>query len=85
MADGEVAGERGECAFVEHVGHEAHVLDDHYLFAVADGHACRFLATVLERVEAEVGQVGDGLARRVHAEYAARLLRRVVRRDRRVL
>ena len=78
VADGEVAGERGQRAVVEHVGHEAHVLDDGDVLAVADRHARRLLAPVLQGVEAEVGQVGDRLARGVHAEDAARLLRRVV-------
>ena len=72
------AGERGEGALVEHVGHQAHVLDHGDVVAVADRHARRLLAPVLQGVEAEVGQVGDGLAGGVDAEDAARLLRRVV-------
>ena len=63
----------GERAVVEHVGHEAHVLDDGDRLAVADRHARRLLAAVLQGVEAEVGEVGDRLARGVDAEDAARL------------
>ena len=33
----------------------------------------RLLAAVLERVEPEVGQVGDRLVRGVHAEHATRV------------
>ena len=46
--------------------------------AVAHRHAGGLLAAVLQGVEAEVGQVGDGLAGGVHAEDAAGLLRGVV-------
>ena len=71
MADGEVALERRERAVVEDVGDEAHVLDDVDVLAVAHGHARRLLAAVLQGVEAEIGQVGDGLARRIDAEDPA--------------
>ena len=52
MADGEVAVERGEAALVEHLGDEAHVLDDGDGLAVAHRDAGRLLAPVLQRVEA---------------------------------
>ena len=55
MPDGEMAVEGGEPALVEHLGHEAHVLDDGDRLAVADGDARRLLAPVLERIEPEVG------------------------------
>ena len=51
MADGEVAVERREAALVEHLGDEAHVLDDGDGLAVAHRDAGRLLAPVLERVE----------------------------------
>ena len=78
VADGEVPRERGQRPVVEHVGDEAHVLDDGDVLVVADRHARRLLAAVLEGVEPEVGHVGDRLARCVDAEDAARLLGRVV-------
>ena len=74
VADREVAGERGEGAIVEGVGHEAHVLHDGERVPVAHGHARGLLATVLQCVEAEVGQVSDVLARRIDAEDPASLL-----------
>src|SRR5262249_25042771 len=73
VADREVAFEWCEPAFVEDLGDETHVLDDGDRLAVADRDAGGLLAAVLQRVEAEVRQVGDGLARRVDAEDAARV------------
>ena len=78
MADGEVALEGRQLALVEGVGDEAHLLDDHDRLAVAHRHARRLLASVLEGVEAGVGQMGDRLARRVHPKDAARLARAIV-------
>ena len=78
VADGHVAGEAAERPLVEDVGDQAHVLDDRDRPAVGHGDAGRLLAAVLQGVEPEVGQVGDRLAGGVHAEDAARLLRRVV-------
>ena len=75
VADGEVTGERGERAVVEHGGDEPLLLDDHDLVAVAHRHAGGLLPTVLEREQPEVGQLGDGLTRGVDAEDAARFLR----------
>ena len=46
--------------------------------AVADRHAGGLLAAVLQGVEAEVGQVGDGLIGGEDTEDAAGLLRGVV-------
>ena len=71
MPDREVALERGEPALVEHLGDEAHVLDDGDRLAVADRDAGRLLAPVLEREQAEIGEVGDRLAGGVDAEDAA--------------
>ena len=78
VADGEVPGEAGERAVVEHRGDQPLVLDDEHLRAVAHGHAGRLLPAVLQGEEAEVRQVSDGLAGSVDAEDAARLLRGVV-------
>ena len=63
VPDREVALQRGEAALVEHLGDEAHVLDDRDRLAVADRDAGRLLAAVLEREQPEVGEVGDRLAR----------------------
>ena len=70
MADGEVAVERNEVALVEDLGDEAHVLDHGDGLAVAHRDTSRLLPAVLEGVEAEIGEMGDGLTRRVHAEHA---------------
>ena len=78
VADGQVAGERGQGAVVEHVGDEAHVLDHGDRLAVAHGHAGRLLAPVLQGVQAEVGQVRDRLSRGVDPEHAAGFLGGVV-------
>ena len=71
MPDREVALERREAALVEHLRDEPHVLHDGDRLAVAHGDAGGLLAAVLQRVQAEVGEVGDGCAGRVHAEDAA--------------
>ena len=77
VADGEVAGQRGQAPVVEHVGDESHVLVDHDGLAVAHGHTGRLLATVLQGVQAEVGEVGHRLTRGVDPEDPARFLRGV--------
>ena len=74
MADREVALERLERGLVEDLGDQAHVLVDQDLAAVADRDAGRLLAAVLERVEAEVGELGDVLAGGPDAEDAAGVL-----------
>ena len=71
VADGEVALERGDAALVEHLGDETHVLRHGDGLAVAHRDAGRLLAPVLERIEAQIREVGDVLAGRVHAEHAA--------------
>ncbi len=71
VADREMAVERGEATLVEHLRHEAHVLDHGDRLAVTRRDPGRLLAPVLERVEPEIGEVRDGLARRVHAEDPA--------------
>ena len=78
MADGDVAAQRGEHGLVEHLGDQAHVLVHHDPGAVADRDAGRLLPPVLQRVQAEVGELGDFLARRPDAEYTTRVLRRPV-------
>ena len=74
VADGQVAAQRVEGRLVEDLRHQAHVLEDHDLGAVADRDAGGFLAAVLERVETEVGELGHLLARGPDAEDAAGVL-----------
>ncbi len=71
VTDGEVTLERGDAALVEHLGDESHVLRHGDGLAVAHRDAGRLLAPVLERIEAQIGEMGDVLAGRVHAEHAA--------------
>ena len=73
MADREVTVERCEAALVEHLRDETHVLDDRDGLAVADRDTGRLLAPVLQRVQAEVRQVGHRLPGGVHTEDAARV------------
>ena len=75
VADREVALERVERGLVEDLRDQPHVLVDQDLAAVADRDAGRLLAAVLQRVETEVGQLGDVLAGRPDAEDAARVAR----------
>src|SRR5215204_5429898 len=73
VPDGEVAFERGEASLVEHLGHEAHVLHDGDRLAVADGDPRRLLAAVLQREQAQIGQVSHRLPGGVDAENTARV------------
>ena len=73
VPDGEVAVEGREPALVEHLRDQAHVLRHRDGLAVAHRDAGRLLAPVLQRVEAQVGEVGDSLTRCVHAEHATRV------------
>ncbi len=56
MADGQVAVQAGQRPVAEHARHQALVLDHGEQLAVADGHAGRFLATVLEREKSQIGE-----------------------------
>ena len=78
VADGDVAVEVVERLLVEDLGHQPHLLDHVHLVAVADPDARRLLAAVLERVQPEVREVGDVLARVVDPEEAALLLHPLV-------
>jgi hypothetical protein len=71
VADGEVALERGDAPLVEHLGDQAHVLRHGDGLAVAHRDAGRLLAAMLQGIEAQIGEVGDVLTGRVHAEHAA--------------
>jgi hypothetical protein len=74
VADGHVAPEAGELPLVEDRGDEAHVLHHGDDVAVADRHAGRLLAPVLEGVEAIEGQVCHRAPRGVDPEDSARFL-----------
>ena len=78
MPYGQITLEAGQVALVENVGDEAHVLDNDDLGAVADCHARRLLAAVLQGVHAVERQVGHLAARGVDAENPTGLPRRVV-------
>src|SRR5205807_1139059 len=70
----DVAGQRLQRRLVEHLRDQAELLVDDDRRAVTDRHARGLLAPVLQRVHAEVGELGDGLAGRPHAEDAACVL-----------
>lgn len=74
MADRQVALERLQRGLVEDLRDQAHVLVDQDLAAVADRDAGRLLAAVLQRVETEVGQLGDVLPRSPDTEDATGVL-----------
>ena len=69
-----------ERRLVEDLRDQAHVLVDEDLPAVADRDAGRLLAAVLQGVQAEVGELGDVLARRPHPEHATGVLGALVLR-----
>ena len=71
VADGDVALHRAQRLLVEDLADQPEVLEHQHLGAVGDGDARGFLAAVLQRVQAVVGELGDLFARRPDAEYAA--------------
>ena len=77
VADGQVPLEGGQGGLVEHLAHQAHVLEDKHAAAVGDGHAGRLLAAVLEDVEPVVHEVGDRFTRPPDPEDSACLARMV--------
>lgn len=78
MPDGDMAGHGGEGLLVEHLAHQAEILEHQHLRAVGDGDARRLLATVLQRVQTVVGELGHILARSPHTEDTALLARLVL-------
>ena len=78
MTHGQVAAQTVQRRFVEDLGHQSHVLVDHDMGPVADGHPGRFLPPMLERVETEIGQLRHRFARRPHPEDTTRVLRTLV-------
>ncbi len=77
MADRHVALERAQLLLVEDLRDEPEFAQGRDVAALAGGDAGRLLAAVLERVEAEVGEAGDVVGRRVDAEDPAFVARSV--------
>ena len=70
VADGHVAGELGEHVVGEDFRDQAHALDVGEMLAVGGGDAGRFLAAMLQGVEAEIGLAG-GVGMAVDGDDAA--------------
>ena len=66
--------QRVEGGLVEDLTHQAHVLEDHDPAAIAHGDTGGLLAAVLQRIQAEVGELGDILVRRPHPEHPTGVL-----------
>ena len=78
MAHRDVPAQSGQGGLVEDLGDQAHLLVHHDAAAVADRDAGRFLAAVLQRVQAEVSELGDVFVRGPDTEHAARVTWRPV-------
>ena len=74
-AYGQIADERVHHRIVEHLGHQPHVLIAAQVLSVAHGDAGAFLAAMLQRLQAVACQAGHILARGVHPEHTAGLLK----------
>ena len=77
VADGNISGQAAQNFRREQVGDTAHAAVVVNLAAVAGGDAGAFLAAVLERVQAEVGDVG-GLGMAVDGEDSAFFVQLVI-------
>jgi hypothetical protein len=71
VADGDVARHGAQRLLVEHLADQAEVLEDQHLGSIGDGDAGGFLAAMLQRVQAVIGEFGDVLARGPDPEYTA--------------
>jgi hypothetical protein len=71
VADRDVTLEGLQNLLVEDLTDQPEVLEDHDLLTVGNGDAGRLLATVLQRVQPVIGQLGDFLTRRPDPENAA--------------
>ena len=78
VTDGDVPAQGAQRALVEDLADQPHVLVDEDLLAVGRRNAGRLLPAVLQGVEAEVGELGDLLARGPDAEDTAGVLRCLV-------
>lgn len=81
MADRDVAVQRFQTRLGEYLRDQAHVLVDNDVRTVADRDSRRFLTAVLERIQAEISEFGDFLARRPDPEDAACVLRSTLPRE----
>ena len=71
MPDRDVALHRRQRLLLEDLTDQAEILEHQHLRTVCDRDAGGFLAAVLQRVEAEVGHLGDFFAGGPYAEYTA--------------
>ena len=71
MPDRDVALHRGKRLLVEYLADQAEILEHQHLRTVGNGDAGGFLATVLQRIQAVVGELGHFFARGPYPEYAA--------------
>src|SRR3954463_9252702 len=74
VPDGEMAAKAAEGRLVEDLADQPEVLVDDHGSTVGDGDPGGLLPTVLQRVQTEVGQLGDLLPRRPDTEDAAGVL-----------
>ena len=70
MANGQIAGQALEHLLVKDLAHQAHVLVQANLGPLESRNPSRFLAPVLQGVEAEIGEVGHRLARGQHGKHS---------------
>ena len=80
MCHGYVTAQRGQRRLVEDLRDEAHLLVHDNPVPVADGDAGRFLAPVLQGLQAVVRELRDVLARRPDSEDSAAVARRSIKR-----
>src|SRR5688500_9123272 len=78
MADGAVPLQPRQGLLIESGGDQAHAGSLHERFAVGGGYPCRFLPTVLQGVEAKVGEACIILAGSPDAEDAALFMELVI-------
>ena len=60
MAYGYIAGQLAEDIFIENLGHQAQVCINLELVTIRGGYSGAFLAAMLERVKAQIGQSKEG-------------------------
>ena len=70
MADGAASLQKCHVRNVEDIGHQAHSLVDHHASVTRDGDPGTLLAAVLQRVQAEIGELG-GVRVAVNTEKTA--------------
>ena len=70
MPDGDVALHCGQRLLVEHLAHQAQIFEDQHLGSVGYGDPGGFLAAVLQRIQAVIGELGNVFAWGPDPEYA---------------